>query len=228
MKRFVLLLLTSLFPIYSFAQKDVTTFLGIPVDGFKKEMRQKLIEKGFTPATGSNTDVLEGEFNGTDVNLFIGTNNNKVYRIMVCDAHARNEIDIKIRFNNLVRQFENNKRYTTFDQYIIPEEEDISYEILVHKKKYEALFYQTPDMSQIDTLALKTKVKDLLLEKYSLEQIENPTETLALEIQSEALKVGLDLVLKKPVWFIISEHFGEYYITMFYDNVYNQANGEDL
>lgn len=31
------------------AQNDVTTFLGIPVDGFKSEMKQKLVSKGFVP-----------------------------------------------------------------------------------------------------------------------------------------------------------------------------------
>lgn len=27
---------------------------------------------------------------------------------------------------------------------------------------------------------------------------------------------------------VISEHYGQYYITMYYDNEYNHANGEDL
>lgn len=35
-------------------------------------------------------------------------------------------------------------------------------------------------------------------------------------------------IAMKPVWFMISEHYGKYYITMFYDNEYNRANGEDL
>ena len=30
------------------------------------------------------------------------------------------------------------------------------------------------------------------------------------------------------VWFMIVEHAGEYYITMYYDNEYNHADGEDL
>ena len=38
----------------------------------------------------------------------------------------------------------------------------------------------------------------------------------------------LDMFKKKTVWFIISESYGKYYIAMYYDNVYNQANGEDL
>lgn len=49
------------------AQNDVTTFLGIPVDGFKSEMKQKLVSKGFVPKKVGTNEFLEGEFNGTDV-----------------------------------------------------------------------------------------------------------------------------------------------------------------
>jgi hypothetical protein len=37
------------FTVITYAQKDVTTFLGIPIDGYKSEMTQKLISKGFVP-----------------------------------------------------------------------------------------------------------------------------------------------------------------------------------
>ena len=57
-------------------EKDVTKFLGIPVDGAKSDMIQKLKEKGFVPS--SYKDMLEGEFNGTDVYISVVTNNNKV------------------------------------------------------------------------------------------------------------------------------------------------------
>ena len=66
------------------------------------EMIEKLKSKGFIQNKYSK-DVFDGEFNGTDVNIFIGTNNNKVYRIMVSDANTINETDIKIRFNNLIK-----------------------------------------------------------------------------------------------------------------------------
>lgn len=85
-------------------QNDVTTFLGIPVDGYKPQMIQKLKSKGFVIEQG--VDALTGEFNGTNVNVFIVTNNNKVYRIMLCDAITQDEANIKIRFNKLVSQFE--------------------------------------------------------------------------------------------------------------------------
>lgn len=34
--------------------------------------------------------------------------------------------------------------------------------------------------------------------------------------------------LYRSVWFMISENNGKYSITMYYDNGYNKANGEDL
>lgn len=62
---------------------------------------------------------------------------------MLCDAHQMDETDIKIRFNKLCQQFKNNSKYTSLDDYTIPEDEDISYEMSVNSKRYEAIFYQT-------------------------------------------------------------------------------------
>ena len=87
-------------------EKDVTTFLGIPVDGSKPEMKKQLIAKGYTYNVSG--DYFEGEFNGVDVMISIVTNNNKVYRIVLCDKNLLDEADIKNRFNILCHQFENN------------------------------------------------------------------------------------------------------------------------
>ena len=62
-------------------EKDVTKFLGIPVDGYKPAMIEKLKAKGFTSTTWDK-DVLEGEFNGTEVQVYVKTHNNKVCRII--------------------------------------------------------------------------------------------------------------------------------------------------
>ena len=72
------------------AQTDVTKFLGIPVDGNKSDMMIKLISKGFTQSPYAE-GVLTGKFNGIDVNVHIATNNDKVCRIMVCDANTIDE-----------------------------------------------------------------------------------------------------------------------------------------
>jgi hypothetical protein len=164
-----------------YAQKEVTKFLGIPVDGSKSSMIQKLKNKGFVYYPSA--DYLEGEFNGQQVNVFIATNNNKVYRIMVCDKHGCDEGQIKIRYNTLCRQFANNQKYVPISAEELSDREDISYEMTVNKKEYQAGYVQLP---------------------------------------------ADDDLIKRLVWFTISEFNGNYYITMFYDNEFNRAHGEDL
>lgn len=210
------------------AQKDVTKFLGIPVDGFKPAMKQKLIAKGFTPKKVGNDEFLEGEFNGKDVELYIVTNNNKVYRIMVAEKNSTDEANIKIRYNNLVNQFENNKRYVCFEDQRIPEDEDISYSRLVDKKTYDAIFYQKPDESKIDTTAYQEEIQNRLLEKYTIEQLKEPNEEIQEYCKNVASEMAVELISKKAVWFRINESYGKYYLTLYYDNEYNRANGEDL
>lgn len=215
-------------------QKDVTKFLGIPVDGYKPAMIEKLKAKGFTSTTWDK-EVLEGEFNGTEVQVHIVTHNNKVYRIMLADKNTRGETDIKVRFNRLCQQFRNNPKYKTFrteEEQTIPDNEDLSYEITVHDKRYEASFYQ---ISQLDTVAIYNKSKQSLLSKYTQEQLDNPTEEISTEIRMEyitnILKYDLQNIsatYNKSVWFMIAERAGKYYICMYYDNKYNEADGEDL
>ena len=143
-----LLLLLLMASATAFAQKEVTKFLGIPVDGYKSEMIQKLKAKGYR--FNNVTDCLEGEFNGKEVLISVVTNNNKVYRIAVFDKNYVNETDIKINFNNLCRQFNRNEKYFSLNEdQTIPEKEDISYEMLAHNKRYEAVFYQKP-VKEID------------------------------------------------------------------------------
>ena len=225
MKKIVFFIVLLTITISTFAQKDVTKFMGIPIDGFKPEMIKKLKEKGFVSST-SDKNILEGEFNGTQVNVHVATNNNKVCRIMLCDAHQMDETDIKIRFNKLCQQFKNNSKYTSLDDYTIPEDEDISYEMGVKSKRYEALFYQNPVIT--DSLAIANDIKEIILQKYSEKELENPTDDVKTDITKMGLSYAMDLMSKKPVWFMISEFYGKYYITMFYDNEYNRANGEDL
>jgi len=167
----------------TFAQQDVTKFLGIPVDGTKQEMIQKLKAKGFTSNPYSK-DFLSGKFNGQDVTVGLVDNNGKVYRVLVMFPTTKTESDIIIFFNNLYRQFSNNSKYKhafETDQ-TIPEGEDISYEINVKNKRYEADFFQLPEE-------------------------------------------GCE---QRYVWFMIVEQYSDYQVVLFYDNMLNAANGEDL
>ena len=188
MKKLVSLLFVLFACAMSYGQdtREVTRFLGIPVDGTKAEMTSKLKEKGFTSVLG--TDVLEGEFNGKDVYVFVQTNNRKVWRIAVVDKNKCDETQIKINFNNLCRQFENNSKYFGVGDQTIPENENISYEMSVNKKRYEAAFCQKP--------RVESNIKDDITKRF--------------------------------VWFMINEDYGEFSITLYYENGYNEANGEDL
>lgn len=216
MKRLLFIVLAMIATITSFAQqKDVTSFLGIPVDGTVLSLKQKLVSKGFVPKKFGDEEYLEGEFNGCNVNVYIRTNNNKVYRIMVADNNTVDEAQIKIRFNILVSQFENNKRYISLGKYTLSDEEDISYEMTVHNKDYEAAFYQVPNMEKADTLALQEKVRNELLSKYTEAELKNPSEEITKEIANTTIKIGTEWMLMKPVWFKIVRVNGKYYICMF-------------
>ena len=68
-------------------------FLGIPVDGPKSSMIQKLKAKGFR--YNQRLDCLTGEFNSSKVNISIATNKNKFWRIVVMDDFVSDENDIK-------------------------------------------------------------------------------------------------------------------------------------
>ena len=225
MKKIILMMIAMTISFASFAQnKDVTTFLGIPVDGTVSSMKQKLVSKGFVPKKVGTNEFLEGEFNGTDVHVWIVTNNNKVYRIMLSDKNTVDEAQIKIRFNNLVKQFENNKRYHAFADYSLSDKEDISYEMGINNKEYVAYYLQDPDFENIDA-----KIQTAIEEKYSAEELKNPSETVKNDIKDITNKI-LGYHFMKQVWFCIERYRdnGEYYICMYYDNKYNQANGEDL
>lgn len=223
--KLIFIALAIMLPAVSFGQKDVTKFLGIPVDGTKSEMIRKLKAKGFKLVNDPYSDekYLEGEFNGENVNVYVVTNNNKVYRIHLRDSTPRDEIDIKIRFNKLVRQFAFNGKYTcaseSYVDYIIPDDEDISYNMLVSNKRYEALFFQ----NSTDDIEYQQEIEKIL-SKFTPEEIENPSD----EIKEEILYHTLPYLSKRPVWFMIGDYMEKYQIFMYYDNGYNQANGEDL
>lgn len=223
--RKLFLLLVLLVSLVTYAQRDVTKFLGIPVDGSKMEMIQKLKDKGFIYDKAK--DVLTGEFNDQDVIISVVTKNNKVSRIAVIDKNSTNEAGIKIRFNNLCGQFERNGKYFFFSDQRIPDSDDISFEMSVRSKRYEAIFYKKQETYDKDYI--KSELNKRLLGKYSDEELANPiTETAKEEIENATKEIALDLISKCPVWFMIDEKYGDYKILLYYDNEYNKSDGADL
>ena len=162
MRKFLTLLAMIAISASVFAQKEVTKFMGIPVDGSPTEMIKKLKAKGFTTdekfmqaiklggLDWDGPEVLTGRFNGEKVLLGLLVEQNKVWRICISDKNTRDETQIKIRFNTLVRQFEDNDKYVYFYEQTIADDEDISYQMTVNKKQYEAIFAQKGEDGTID------------------------------------------------------------------------------
>ena len=162
MRKFLTLLAMIAISASVFAQKEVTKFMGIPVDGSPTEMVKKLKTKGFKTDEGfmrdvkqglidwDGSEVLIGHFNGERVVVFLEVEQNKVWRIYLAENKARDETQIKIRFNTLVRQFENNDKYVYFYEQTIADDEDISYQMTVNKKQYKAIFAQKGEDGTVD------------------------------------------------------------------------------
>ena len=163
MRKFLTLLAMIAISASVFAQKEVTKFMGIPVDGSPTEMIKKLKAKGFTTdedfmqaikqglVDWDGPEMLIGRFNGTKVRVPLHVEQNKVWRIYLSDKDSRDETQIKIRFNTLVRQFEGNGKYVPYvDEQTIADDEDISYQMTVNNKQYDAAFVQKGEDGTVD------------------------------------------------------------------------------
>lgn len=178
MKKIILLAVLAAVQFCSFGQNTMK-FLGIPIDGTKEQMISALKNKGYT--YDYKDDWLKGEFNGENVIIQVQTNNNKVYRLAILDDKFKDETNIKIRYNNLFDQFLLNGKYLLSGGKRISDEENISFEMTVSKKRYEAAF------------------------------------------------IPIDIATNGVVWYmIVSGLYGQYRIAMFYENLDNKANGDDL
>ena len=177
MKRYILTFVLVLTSLSAFCQNTIK-FLGIPIEGSKKEMIAKLQAKGYEYS--SYSDVLTGEFNGQNVQISVQTVNNRVWRLAISDASTTDETNIKIRYNKLYDQFSSNGKYKSIGEGKLADSEDISYNITVNKKRYEADF------------------------KF------------------------IDKTINGIVWYMIDAQYGRYRILMFYENLDNAANGDDL
>ena len=215
-----------------FGQSEGTLkFLGIPVDGSKSEIVAALKSKGFE--YDSESDFLIGDFNGKKSHIGIVENHGKVYRVVVFDANTYDAGEIRIRFNNLIHQFENNDKYYYIVQNeMIPEDEDIHYEIIVHDKQYIAEFIYNPlygnDELRDKVINEVVEENKLLLEKKGItsEEFYSNKDNYIQVFSSIVDKIFQ--MSNGSVWFQIFEYYGKYYIGIYYDNLINKPNGEDL
>lgn len=121
----------------------------------------------------------------------------------------------------------NDKYFALTPNEPIPNSEDISYEMLVNKKSYTASFYYNPlyEMSEEEKIQFVQDLKDSLLSQEGVDSADQESFEQALKLLAVS-----KLITKAngEVWFTISEYLGKYYISMYYDNLNNRPNGEDL
>lgn len=245
MRKTLIILVLAAISVFASAQQ-VTTFIGIPVDGTKQEMIKALRDKGFTYDV--YTEEFTGEFNGEIVNISIQTVSGKVWRLIISDASFRNERQIKNRFNTLCDQFANNGRYVIYAASEIPENEDISEEIILNEKEYSAGMVQR-DSEGFDEFVQATVYNDEWWKSLSREELqflelddatynklkESNIVNALEEFKKQSPEEYNDLFtlmemtynVNRLVWFKIQGN-GPYKIVMYYENNYNSAQGQDL
>ena len=184
MKRTILIALLALLPILGYSQnKGVLKFLGIPIDGTEAQFATQLRSKGFQYNT--RTESYKGQFNGQNVDVYIHTNHNIVDRVYV-DFPSTNEDGVRAEFNHLLSQFQDNGKYLEFSMNEeIPKDDDISYEISVHNKRYQASFsYIDPDQ---DRAVFMNRMLDVFSDFFTEEQLSTLREysKIVLEIPDE-------------------------------------------
>ena len=193
-----------------------------------------------------------------DVDIYIHTNHNLVDRVYV-EFPPTTEENIRIEFNLLLSQFKNNSKYTDWSMNEeIPETDDISYEIMVNNKRYQASFcYFDPDTDPLSFAnALIDKFDGLFPaeiiskwkeststfmnlseddQKFQLERMITELQDTIGNIDEDKVFLviatiidGMKSLADGDVWFMIHENHGRYNIGLYYDNLHNKANGEDL
>lgn len=263
MKKTIHITILAFFSIVCMGQNEgALKFLGIPIDGTEAQFAAKLKGKGFT--YNSAYESYKGQFNGKSVDVYIHTNHNLVDRVYVAFPYTSEE-GIRGEFNKLLSQFKDNGKYMDLSMNTeIPSGEDISYEISVNKKRYQASYsYFDPDR---DPLELMNSLIDKFDEFFTPEQIaelkatikttmeapEAEREEIQAKMMAELQQMGLNQsgdenadqekafrflltfmdgmksLADGDVWFMIHESYGRYNIGLYYDNLHNQAHGEDL
>ena len=198
---------------------DVLKFLGIPIDGSKEQMYNRLKEKGFSGYSWD--EYLEGIFNGENVRVYIGTNHGIVDRIKVIYPSTDKRIT-KVKYNTLLSRFGRNSKYTELrENREISEKEGVAYEIVFEDKIYDAMYFVL--RQGVDA----TSWKEDFNREYKL-RYKRPLSELTQEEVEEVLfclPQRIPDAVSGVVWFTLQS---SNQIVLYYDNFKNRPRGEDL
>ncbi len=210
------------------AQRQVTTFQGVPVDGTREEMAGKLAERGFVPAQGAQ-GVLRGPFMGGEVDLDIEEAGGRVWRVTLRDVAPGDPSLARERFNALCSRFASDSAYYEGGRaHPIPDGEDIA-RGMEDGKVYSAGFHQLPEgVSPGDFIAGVTERALVECGKiFTLEEILAGGEEVATAMRRLALEQLEDL-FNRSAWLVIERDADGYRVVTRFDNGYNSPTGADI
>lgn len=128
-------------------QKEVTTFMDIPIDGPVVSFISELQKKGFkyTPENNyKNAHMLEGVFNGQWAHIAVLADRNKVHGVGVI-INVEGAEYAKLKFNSLHAQMARNWKYLNCQEPTVPfiaDDVDIEHELRYKKTEFKASFFQ--------------------------------------------------------------------------------------
>lgn len=195
-------------------------FLGIPIDGSKKDMIEALEEKGFNYS--EYNDYLTGIFNGENVKVFISTNHGIVDRIRVVYPDANDSNDSRVKYNTLLSRFNRNAKYVSVSpRPEIPEGESVGLNSYGDSQYYDTAFFflmpeTNPDEWKKEFNASYKKKYTKPVNKLTYSELEEVLFCLPMQIRN---------AISGIVWLSITSVNN---INICYDNLQNRPRGEDL
>ena len=163
-------------------------FLGIPIDGSDSQFSERLQNKGF--AYSPVKECYKGQFNGQDVDVYLHTNHGIMDRVYVAFPYT-SAGSVKVAFNTLLSQFEKSGKYlSSGTNEALTDKDDISYEITVNNKRYQASFsYYDPNRDSVSFLEeLLDNVSKYFTEEEMAKMKETARKALAVpESEREAV-----------------------------------------
>lgn len=142
MKRLLSISVALMLAISLQAQSNVTSFMGVPVNGSKTKVIQQLKSKGLVAGVG-DIDMM-GVVDGRICLVNILTHKSKAYRIMVIEKDATTDVNAIIkRYNNLIETYRNDSTMTEYEYNRAVTSRDMPfYEDYIHSGVYYAEFFQ--------------------------------------------------------------------------------------
>ena len=238
MRKLIITLLLTVLCSAAFAQESnngTLKFIGIPIDGPKEQLIEKIKAKGFR--SSPYREGLLGQFNGQTVEVEVLDNHGTAYCVCVAFP-GTSAYMVRTEYNALLEQFLCNDKYLPVKSYEkIPEDVDFSFGIAAFNEKYRPSFaYISPDIFTKDEAK---KLREAYAKLMTMpEEERNSEESLLLAFASDvngwtpeeasAFTNKLPTIRDGGVCFTIIPDSGEYQIGLFYYNLKNAPRGEDL